>query len=78
MKRLFESANQYLRASDWKDMALLKFCLAAMGILLGIAVPERRKKPVAFVAMGVFVATYIPLMLKYLPFLQNAAEEEDA
>lgn len=76
MKRLFESANRYLRASDWKDMALLKFCLAAMGILLGIAVPERRKKLVAFVASGVFAVTYVLLMLKYLPFLKSTDEED--
>jgi len=76
MKRLFESANRYLRASDWKDMALLKFCLAAMGILLGIAVPERRKKPAAFVASGVFAVTYVLLMLKYLPFLKSTDGED--
>ena len=37
-----------------------------MGILLGAAAPARWKKPLAFGAVGVFIATYIPLMAKFL------------
>ena len=40
--------------------------LCAMGILLGAAAPARWKKPLAFGAVGVFIATYIPLMAKFL------------
>jgi len=49
-----------------QDLALLKLCLCAMGILLGAAAPARWKKPLAFGAVGVFIATYIPLMAKFL------------
>ena len=38
MKKLFEYANQYVQESDWKDMALLKFCLCAMGVMIGVAI----------------------------------------
>ncbi len=27
MKNLFEIGNQYVKESDWKDLALIKFCL---------------------------------------------------
>ena len=36
MKRLFELGNQYVRECDWKDLALVKFCLCAVGIMIGI------------------------------------------
>ena len=64
MKRLFELGNQYVRESDWKDLALVKFCLCAMGIMIGIQIPTKHKKVVVAGAIGVFVATYIPLMTK--------------
>lgn len=64
MKCIFKVADEYIRQSDWKDLALIKFCLCAMGILLGMAVAPRSKKTVGMLAMLVFVATYVPLMLK--------------
>ena len=35
---LFTSADRYLRASDWKDIALIKLCLFAIGLLAGMQV----------------------------------------
>lgn len=64
MKRLFELGNQYVRESDWKDLALVKFCLCAMGIMIGTQIPTKHKRVVVAGAFGVFVATYIPLMTK--------------
>lgn len=66
MKKLFDYANRYVRESDWKMIALLKFCLCAMGILIGLSVPEERKKEVRCGAVLVFVCTYIPLMMKFV------------
>jgi len=69
LQELFESADRYLQASSWKDLALIKFCLFSTGVLAALAVPARRKKAVGIAAFGVFAATYIPLMAKYIPFL---------
>lgn len=77
MKRLFESANRYVKDRDWTDLVLLKFCLLAAGVMAGIAIPTRWKKPAVLVAVGAFAATYIPLILKFLSFLQSADEQED-
>ena len=64
MKSLFELGNQYAKESDWKDFALLKFCLCAMGIIIGTQVTPKYKKIAIRASIGVFVATYIPLMAK--------------
>ena len=59
MKRLFDAADRYLRDFTWKDIAVLKFCLMALGVLLGIAVPARKKRVSAWLASLVFVGTYM-------------------
>lgn len=65
MKCIFDLGNQYIKESDWKDLALIKFCLCAMGVILGVNVAPKHKKTVTIVAASVFVATYIPLMGKF-------------
>ena len=44
MKRLFDCADRYIQSRDWKMLAGLKFCLCAIGILLGLSVPGKHKK----------------------------------
>ncbi|MGN0410206.1 MAG: hypothetical protein ACI4E3_07375, partial [Candidatus Fimousia sp.] len=44
MKKLLELGNDYAANSDWTDFALVKFCLCAMGILIGIGIPVKKKK----------------------------------
>ena len=69
MKKLTDAANRYLRACDWRDIAVLKICLCALGVLLGLAVPGRKKRPAAWAAALVFAAAYVPLVAKFLPYL---------
>lgn len=73
MKRLFYYADRYIKKSDWKDLAMLKFCLFSIGILAGMQMPEKCRKQAGGIALAVFVATYIPLMAK---FFSVVAEEE--
>lgn len=47
MKKLFDLGNQYLKESDWKDLALIKFCLCAMGMIMGMQIPTKNKKILA-------------------------------
>lgn len=65
MKKLFEYADQYIQQSDWKDLAMIKFCLAAMGVLIGVSLPKKHRKTALWIAGGVFTATYLPLMAKF-------------
>lgn len=60
MKNLFAIADEYLRQSDWRDLALIKFCLFSMGVLAGVLVPKNRRKLVVSLAAATFVVTYLP------------------
>ena len=65
MKKLFEAANRYIETSDWKIIAVLKFCLISLGLMAGMQIRKKKKKPVFLGALGTFVVTYIPLMAKF-------------
>lgn len=71
MKRLFDYADQYVQQSDWKDFALVKFCLFSMGILAGMYIPKKKKEYVQIVSITVFLATYIPLMAKFFKIVKD-------
>ncbi len=76
MKKLFEIADRYLQQCTWKDLTLIKFCLFSMGLLMGSFVAGKHKKTVRYSALAVFLATYIPLMAKFLPMLKAGFEED--
>ena len=71
MKRLLGYANKYMKQSDWKDLAMIKFCLSAMGVVIGASLPEKSRKPALWIAGGVFAATYLPLMAKFFRIVAN-------
>ena len=75
MKRIFASADEFIRESSWKDLAILKFCLLSLGLLIGMQVSQRCKKGARIAAFAVFAITYIPLMAKYLKILIGEGEE---
>lgn len=75
MKQIFASADEFVRESDWKDLAILKFCLLSLGLLAGMQIAERCKKGVRIAASVVFTLTYVPLMVKYLKILIGKSEE---
>lgn len=64
MKELFELGNKYAQESDWKDFAAVKFCLCAMGVLIGTFITTKHKPKVRRIAGSIFLITYIPLMYK--------------
>ena len=65
MKKLFDAANRYIETSDWRTIAVLKFCLISLGMMIGMAIGRKARKPVFFGALGVFAVTYVPLMVKF-------------
>ena len=64
MRKLLDLGNRYAKESSWKDFALVKFCLFAMGLAAGTQVPEKYKKAAIGCAASVFAVTYVPLMTK--------------
>lgn len=71
MKCFVELGNRYVKESDWKTVALLKFCLCAMGVMIGLKVPRRRRGMVGCIAFSVFLATYVPLMWKLVELVRQ-------
>lgn len=76
MKRWLDAADEYIK--NWKicDVALLKICVYAAGILLGLAIPKRHKDKAAFIASLVFSVTYVMVMLPFLLMLNKKGKEE--
>ena len=68
MKQILDCADRYIHSRNWSMVAMLKFCLCAMGVLLGLSIPGKHKKAAKAGAVGVFLATYIPLMADFLMF----------
>ena len=71
MQKLLDYGNEYAKQSTWKDFALVKFCVCAMGVMWGMAIPKKAHKPAAFIAVLVFVTTYLPLMLKLFKIIDE-------
>lgn len=80
MEILFKSADEYLKRSDWKDLAMIKFCLCAIGIIIGLSIPKKKRKVPLILAVGLFIGTYIPLMKRYgevlIDLLSDEVDEE--
>lgn len=74
MNKLFGYADQYLQKSNWKDLALIKFCLFSMGILAGMWIPEKNRKQAGVIAAVVFAVTYVPLMAKLFTVITDKEE----
>lgn len=71
MKKLFYYADEYIAESSWRDLAMLKFCLFAMGVLAGMGIPKKNRKKAGRIAAVVFAVTYIPLMAKFFSVIMD-------
>lgn len=76
MKKYFELGNRYAAESDWKDFALTKFCVCAVGVMIGTCIPAVNRKKAMAIAGGVFAATYVPLMKKVFGVAKEMIEEQ--
>lgn len=80
MKKLLGLLNDYVLECDWKDMALIKTCVCAFGVMLGLSLPKEKKKPAMILSGILFVATSallaVRLLEQFCPFC-DAQEEED-
>jgi len=68
MKKMFDCADAFIQARDWKMLTLLKFCLFSIGIIVGLFLPKKYKKPALASAFVVFLVTYVPLMADFGKF----------
>ena len=73
MEKLFGYAEEYIEQSDWKTLAALKFCLTSLGVLIGMALPQKCRKCAKIIASVVFAVTYEYLRWIAVPCLCHAA-----
>ncbi len=69
MGRVTEAARHWLKRSTWRDLAFAGICVCALGALIGLAVPGRKKRGAAWIASLLLASSYVPLMGRFLPFL---------
>ena len=77
MKKLIELGNLMAKNSTWKDFALVKLCLCAMGIIIGVLLPDQAKQITHIIAILIFVATYIPLMCRFFQIVRKESENNN-
>ena len=75
VKRWLAAGRLMVRDMDLEDVAALKMCLLSLGVLLGLAVPRRKKPAFALFSTLVFIGTYFPLMVKFLVSLVRTDRE---
>ena len=77
VKRTLEATDDYAKQSTWMDFALIKACLCALGVMIGISVPKESRKPVFGVAAVTYAVTYVAIMAKLLPMLNKAIQSKE-
>lgn len=76
MKKLIAAGNLYLKKMDLFDIALLKLCLGALGVLIGLGAARKHRKSAGVLAGLVFCLTYVPLMGRFFRAIVTGDEEE--
>ncbi len=64
MKEMCTCADAFVQKCSIKDFALLKICLCAVGIMVGLSIPEKKRKWPLMAAGFVFIFSYILIMAK--------------
>lgn len=75
MKNVFEYADGYVKSIDWKDISLLKICLCAAGIMIGLSIPEHKKKCSFAAACVVFTVSYIAIIAKFTKMIIHETDK---
>ncbi|HBE84839.1 MAG TPA: permease of phosphate ABC transporter [Lachnoclostridium sp.] len=66
MKEICKCADAFVQKCSIKDFALLKICLCAVGIIVGLSIPEKKRKWPLMAAGFVFIFSYILIMAKFV------------
>ncbi len=74
--KLLNYVTKYVEQSDWKMMALLKVCMCAFGIMLGVNMSKKSRPIVCTLAGLVFLLTLIPLLVRFFRMAPQALNEE--
>lgn len=74
MMKLWKGTKTYVERTNLVDLTLLQICSMALGILVGLLTTRKKKPQTALIAGGVFAATCVPIMNKFLDITEELAE----
>ena len=66
MDWLLQTEKKYIWNSNRGDLLLVRFCFLAPGMMTGVLIHKKAKKPVFVVALLAFIGTVIPVVYKYI------------
>ena len=72
---LFEFADGFIKELRVSDMAVLKFCLISLGIMVGICLPKKAKRPLLFLSLLLFLVSFLFLAAKWGIYIGKACRE---
>ncbi len=73
VKQITDTADAYMKDSDWTDLVLLKFCMVSFGVIVGVLMARKKRTPMLIISSIIFIATFIPIMIRFLPtFFEDA------
>ena len=75
--KLIVCANHWVKESDWKDLALVKLCMGALGVILGLTALRKNRRVSLAVSAAVFVLTWLPLMKKFARIVLRTLRGEE-
>lgn len=74
MKTMLDAGKRFCKEIDLTEMALLKICVAAFGVLVGLGSAKRHKTGMSFLAGFALIGTAIPLIAKFLSILTSSED----
>lgn len=74
MNKLIATGNRFCKEIDLTEMALLKICVAAFGVLVGLGSAKRHKTGMSFLAGFALIATLIPLAARFLSIFTSSED----
>lgn len=69
----FRKTAAYIKEMEIRDLTLVKLASLFAGIMAGLCMPKKWKKPLMLLAAAAFILTFIPAMVKFVK--QLLAEE---
>lgn len=76
MFQFLKNSKSFVKNMGWAEMGLLQISLCALAMLAGAAAPRKKKAQTGLLAGGVFVATCLPLMNRFLDAIEVQVEDE--
>ena len=77
MKNLTVLTDEYRKTLRIRDAVAIQACAMLFGLLMGMTLPKKARRPLGYAALGAFAVTYLASMTPFLRFLRNHDSEID-